>query len=125
MALTVEHIVVLKLFNGLGSSFNTYLTILNEQARREDKFPALDDLLKNLEDEEARMRQDPVAVANMLKAKGRRTPPNRVRPNANAVVIITPENAGIATLHVGSVVRLVIWNAFMKAKKVMKPQNPK
>ena len=74
MALTVEHIVVLKLLNGLGSSFNTYLTILNEQARREDKFPALDDLLKNLEDEEARMRQDPVAVANMLKAKEKKNP---------------------------------------------------
>ena len=74
MALTVEHIVVLKLLNELGSSINTYLTILNEQAWWEDKFPALDDLLKNLEDEEARMRQDPVAVANMLKAKGKKNP---------------------------------------------------
>ena len=71
MALTVEQIVVLRLLNGLGNSFSTYLTILNEQARREDKFPALDALLKNLEDEEARMRQDPIATANVLKTKGK------------------------------------------------------
>ena len=71
MALTVEQIVVLRLLNGIGNSFSTYLTILNEQARREDKFPALDALLKNLEDEEARMRQDPIATANVLKTKGK------------------------------------------------------
>ena len=74
ISLSVEQIVVLKLLNGLGSSFSTYLTILNEQARREDKFPALDGLLKNLEDEEARMRQDPIAIANMLKAKKNKNP---------------------------------------------------
>ena len=72
--LTVEQIVTLKLLNGLGTSFSTYLTILNEQARREDKFPGLDVLLKNLEDEEARMRQDPTVTANVLKAKkGKKT----------------------------------------------------
>ena len=74
ISLSVEQIVVLKLLNGLGSSFSTYLTILNEQARREDKFPVLDGLLKSLEDEEARMRQDPVAIANMLKAKKNKNP---------------------------------------------------
>lgn len=69
ISLSVEQVVVLKLLNGLGSSFSTYLTILNEQARRDDKFPSLDGLLKNLEDEESRMRQDPTATANVLKAK--------------------------------------------------------
>ncbi|MCJ1467309.1 hypothetical protein MMC07_005933 [Pseudocyphellaria aurata] len=36
ISLTVEQIVVLKLLNGLGTSFSAYLIILNEQARRED-----------------------------------------------------------------------------------------
>lgn len=69
--LTVEQIVVFKLLNRLGGEFSTYLTILNEQARREDKFLGLDDFLKNLENKKVRMRQDPVAVANMLKTKGK------------------------------------------------------
>ena len=71
MTLTVEQIVVLRLLNELGNSFSTYFTIVNEKARREDKFPALDDMLKNLEDEEARMRQDPIATVNVLKTKGK------------------------------------------------------
>ena len=69
ISLTVEQIIVLKLLNGFGSSFSIYLTILNEQARREERFPELDELLKNLEDEESRMRQDPTVTANMLKTK--------------------------------------------------------
>ncbi len=66
MALTLEQIVILKLLNGLGSSFSTYLTILNKQARRDEMFSKLEDLRKNLEDEEARMRQDSIAVANLV-----------------------------------------------------------
>ncbi len=64
MALTVEQIVIRKLIHGLGSSFSVYLPILNEQARRDENFSKLDDLLKNLENEEARMWQDSIAVAN-------------------------------------------------------------
>lgn len=55
--------------NKLGSTFTTCLTILNKQAQREDKFLGLDELLKNLEDEEARMRQDPTVTANVPKGK--------------------------------------------------------
>ncbi len=65
MALTVEQNVILKLLNGFSSSFSTYLTILNKQARRDEKFPKLDDLLKNLEDEKAQVRQDSIALANL------------------------------------------------------------
>ena len=70
MTLSIEQVVLLKLLNGLGASFSTYLTILNEQARRDKSFPKLDELLKNLEDEESRVRQDAVAIANVIsKAK--------------------------------------------------------
>ncbi len=71
MAHTIEQIVILKLLNGLCSSFLIYLTILNEQARRDKKFLKLDDLLKNLEDKKAQMRQDSIDVANLVfKNKG-------------------------------------------------------
>ena len=69
ISLTVKQIVTLKLFNRLGTSFSTYFTIFNKQARREDKFPGVDDLLKNLKDKESRMRQDLTVTANVLKAK--------------------------------------------------------
>ena len=66
MAPTLEEIVILKPPNGLGFSFFTYLTILNKQARKDKKFSKLDDLLKNLEDKEAQMRQDSIAVAHLV-----------------------------------------------------------
>ena len=80
MILIVEHIVVLKLLNELDSSFNIYLIILNEQARRENKFSTLNDLLKNLKNEKTRMRQNPVVVANMLKTKKKK---NLIEENKN------------------------------------------
>ncbi len=66
MALTVEQIIILKLLNGLGSFFSTYLTILNKQARKDEKFSKLDNFLKNLEDKKAQMRQDSIAVAHLV-----------------------------------------------------------
>ncbi len=70
MTLSIEQVVLLKLLNGLGASFSTYLIILNEQARSDKSFPKLDELQKNLEDEESRVRQDEVAIANVIsKAK--------------------------------------------------------
>ena len=70
MTLSIEQVVLLKLLNGLEASFSTYLIILNEQARRDKSFPKLDELQKNLEDEESRVRQDEIAIANVIsKAK--------------------------------------------------------
>lgn len=56
VSLIAEQIIVLSLLNGLSRSFSIYLTILNEQAQREEKFPALDGLLKHLTDEGSRLR---------------------------------------------------------------------
>ena len=66
MAFIVEQIVFLKLLNGFSCFFSTYLTILNKQARRDEKFSKLDGLLKNLKEEEAWMQQDSIAVANLV-----------------------------------------------------------
>ncbi len=70
MTLSIKQVVLLKLLNGLESSFSTYCTILNEQARRNKSFLKLDGLLKNLEDEESCIRQESVTVSNFIsKAK--------------------------------------------------------
>ena len=70
MTLSIKQVVLLKLLNGLESSFSTYWTILNEQARRNKSFLKLDELLKNLEDEESCIRQESVTVSNFIsKAK--------------------------------------------------------
>ena len=66
MNLSIEQIVLVKLLNGLKVFFLTYLTILNEQTKRNKLFPKLDKLLKNLEDEESWAKQDAVAVANIF-----------------------------------------------------------
>ena len=64
--LSIEQVMLLKLLNGLRDFFLTYLKILNEQARRDKSFPKLDELLKNLEDEESWARQDAVAIINII-----------------------------------------------------------
>ena len=66
MILNIEQMVLMKLLIGLRTSFLTYLTILNEQTRRDKSFPKLDTLLKNLEDEESRVRQDAIAIVNII-----------------------------------------------------------
>ena len=55
--INMEEMVTIKLMNGLGSSFETYLTMLSQKARDENKLPDLPSLLSNLEDEERRMKQ--------------------------------------------------------------------
>lgn len=70
MTFSIEQVIFLKLLNKLRTFFSTYLTIFNKQARRDKLFPKLDKLLKNLEKEESWVRQDTVAIANVIsKAK--------------------------------------------------------
>lgn len=56
MNLSIKQVVFLKLLNGLETSFLTYLTILNKQARKDKSFSKPDELLKNFEDEESWVR---------------------------------------------------------------------
>ena len=55
--INIEEMGTIKLMNGMGSSFETYLTILSQKARDKIKLPNLPSLLSNLEDEERRMKQ--------------------------------------------------------------------
>ena len=70
-ALTINQMIVLKMLNGLGSSFSTYLTIINEHARRDKELPDKSSLLKNLADEESRTKTTTEATANFVKKKGK------------------------------------------------------
>jgi hypothetical protein len=63
--LIIEQIVTLKVLNILESPFFTYLTVLMESARKEDKFPFLTSLFQNLADEENRQRAE--SVINFIK----------------------------------------------------------
>ena len=60
--------ITLQFFNDLKFSFKTYLTILNEKTRNEDKLFSFDDLLKNLKNEEFRMTQNDKTI-NYVKNK--------------------------------------------------------
>ena len=61
----IDQIITIKMLNNLGRSFGTYLIILNESARNEEKFLARSTLFKNLADEEFRMRLDSNVTTNL------------------------------------------------------------
>ena len=52
----MEKNLTIKLMNGLGSSFETYLTMFSHKARDENKLPNLSSYFSNLEDEERCMK---------------------------------------------------------------------
>ncbi len=52
----MKEYVTIKVINSLGPGFETYVTVLNEQARKENKLPDLGGLFKSLKEEELRMK---------------------------------------------------------------------
>ena len=60
--------ITLQFFNDLEFSFKTYLTILNEKTRNENRLFLFDDLLKNLKNEKFRMTQNDKMI-NYVKNK--------------------------------------------------------
>ena len=65
--INMEEMVTIKLMNDLGGSFETYLTMLSQKARDENKLPDLPSPLSNLEDEERRMEQ--TAKVNLAQSQ--------------------------------------------------------
>ncbi|MCJ1347526.1 hypothetical protein MMC31_005751 [Peltigera leucophlebia] len=64
----MEEMVTIRLMNGLGSSFETYLTMLGQKARDDNKLPDLPGLLSNLDDEERRIKQ--TTQVNLAQSQG-------------------------------------------------------
>ena len=54
--ITMKEYVTIKVINFLGPGFETYVIVLNEQARKENKLPDLGGLFKSLKEEELRMK---------------------------------------------------------------------
>ncbi len=69
LEISMKEYVIIKLINSLGSGFETYVTVLNEQARKDKKLPDLDGLLKSLEEEENRMKGT-ITVAAVRSGRG-------------------------------------------------------
>lgn len=61
--ISIDDYVTIKVINSMGSGFETYVTVLNEQARKDKKLPDLDELLKSLEEEENRMKATAIVAA--------------------------------------------------------------
>ena len=53
----MEEIITIKLINSLGSLFDTYLTMLSQKARDDNKLPNLQAFLSNLKDKEHCLKQ--------------------------------------------------------------------
>ena len=66
--LIMNEAITLQFLNDLEFSFKTYLTILNEKIRNDDRFLSFDDLLKNLKNEKFRMTQNDKTI-NYVKNK--------------------------------------------------------
>ena len=56
--ITMDESLVIRALNSLGPAFETYVAIINEKARSEEKLPDLDDLIVKLEEEETRMKNN-------------------------------------------------------------------
>ncbi len=63
----MKEMVTIKLMNGLGSSFETYLTMLNQKPKDDNKLSDLQGLLSNLKDEECFMKQ--TTKVNLAKSQ--------------------------------------------------------
>jgi len=54
--ITIEEYVTIKIINSMSSEFDTYVTVLNESARKKKALPELDELLQSLKKKKNRMK---------------------------------------------------------------------
>ena len=74
MKITEDELFVLKLFNILSSSFETYLIILNEEVRRDENLLDLNTLIIRLKQEEHRMETQEKQINVLHRHIGGRNP---------------------------------------------------
>ncbi len=73
-SITVEDALNIQMLNNLGQTFKTYLTIVNDQVRKEEMLGENDDLLKVIEEEGTRIKADHRASANFASTKSSAKP---------------------------------------------------
>ena len=73
-SITIEDALKIRMLNNLGPAFKTYLTVVNDQIRKEKKLEAGDILFKAIEEEETRIKADHRASANFASTKSNAKP---------------------------------------------------
>ncbi len=61
------HAIVIHALKNLDSKFRLYLMILNHETRQKAQLPTLSELTKSLKDEELRLKNERIAIANFAK----------------------------------------------------------
>ena len=69
--ITIEDALKIRMLNNLGPAFKTYLTVVNDRMRTDEKLEDNETLFKAIEEEETRMKAEQKASANFAAAKSR------------------------------------------------------
>lgn len=69
--ITIEDALKIRMLNNLGPSFKTYLTVVNNRMRTDEKLEDDEVLFKAIEEEETRMKAEQKATANFAAAKSK------------------------------------------------------
>ena len=81
LKISMKKYVTIKLINCLSSEFETYVIVLNEQARKNKKLSELNELLKSLKEEENRMKGTATVAAVRSEREGYRDRGGRGYPD--------------------------------------------
>ena len=73
-SITIEDALKIRMLNNLGPAFKTYLTVVNDRMRKDEKLEEDDVLFKAIEEEETRIKADPTASANFASTKSNAKP---------------------------------------------------
>lgn len=69
--ITIEDALKIRMLNNLGPAFKTYLTVVNDQMRTDEKLEDDEVLFKAIEDEKTRMKVGQKASANFASTKSK------------------------------------------------------
>ena len=67
--ITIEDALKIRMLNNLGPAFKTYLTVVNDRMRTNERLEDNETLFKAIEEEETRMKAEQKASANFAKSK--------------------------------------------------------
>ena len=67
--ITIEDALKIRMLNNLGPAFKTYLTVVNDRMRKDEKLEEDEILFKAIEEEETRIVTEQKAIANFATTK--------------------------------------------------------
>ena len=72
--ITIEDALKIRMLNNLGPAFKTYLTVVNDRMRKDEKLEEDEVLFKAIEEEETRIKAEHKASANFASTKSNAKP---------------------------------------------------